>query len=336
MRAQAAGFSLIELMISITLSLMVVAALAAIFSDTTRARAELQRSSQQVDNGRYAIELLGEELQVAGFYGELDTRGLTVPGVLPDLCSTDPAAWNDAIPLHVQGVMPEGTMPSCIPTNIAKGSPVLGVRRAQTCVAGIGTCDAVVASQPYLQVALCEKDLSTHALGLSGSATFDLRLKDCATTAPVRRYIERIYYVSTDNGAGANIPTLKRLELNGGAFAEVPLVEGIEYMNVEYGIDTDGDGSPDAYTTDPTTYTYSGCATCSDVQNWANVVTAKVHVLTRALETSPGYVNEKVYDLGFDASGNALRIGPIKDGYRRQVFSGAVRIVNPSGRREAP
>ena len=336
MRAHAAGFSLVELMISITLSLMVVAALATIFSDTSRARAELQRSSQQVDNGRYAIELLGEELQVAGFYGELDTRGLTVPGVLPDLCSTDPAVWNAAIPLHLQGVEPEGTMPTCIPANIAKGSPVIGVRRAQTCVAGVGTCDAVVANEPYLQVALCAKDLSTHALGPSGSTTFDLRLKNCTTTAGVRRYIQRIYYVSEDNGAGAAIPTLKRLEMNGASYTEVALVEGIEYLHVEYGIDTDGDGSPDAYSADPTTYTFAGCTTCSDVQNWSNVVTVKVSVLTRALDPTPGYVNEKTYDLGLDKSGNVVRIGPVKDGFRRQVFSAAVRVVNPSGRRETP
>ena len=59
-------------------------------------------------------------------------------------------------------------------------------------------------------------------------------------------------------------------------------------------------------------------------------------VLTRALEPSPGYVDIKVYELGLDASGNAVRAGPYNDGYRRQVYSGAARVMNVSGRRDSP
>src|SRR5688572_13523335 len=99
---RSAGFSLVELMISITLGLIVLAVLATIFANASRARAEIERSSQQVDNGRYAVDLLSQDLQLAGYYGELDVGGIAVPGALPDVCSTDPAVWNAAIPVHMQ------------------------------------------------------------------------------------------------------------------------------------------------------------------------------------------------------------------------------------------
>ncbi|HYC46524.1 MAG TPA: PilW family protein [Burkholderiales bacterium] len=336
MRNAIKGFSLVELMVSIALGLMLLAGLATIFSNTTRARGELQRSSQQVDNGRYAIEVLSEDVQLAGYYGELDVSGMMVPGALPDLCSVDPAIWNSAIPLHLQGIAPGGALPACIPGSIVAGSSVVGVRRAQTCIAGVGTCDALVATQPYVQIALCSTSPSAYALGIAADTPFALQMKDCATAAGVRRYVSRIYYISSNNGGGLNVPTLKRLELNGASFDDVPLVEGIERLHVEYGIDTDGDGDPDAYTPDPSSFNFAGCGACSEPQNWSNVVTAKIYVLSRALEPSPGYTNTKVYELGLDAAGAAVRAGPFNDAFRRQVFSTAVRVVNPSGRRETP
>src|SRR5687768_3121033 len=88
-----AGFSLIELMVSTTIGLVVLAALATVFANTSAARAELDRSSQQIDNGRYAVDLLTEDLQIAGYFGELNVTSLVVPGAMPDVCSTTPADW---------------------------------------------------------------------------------------------------------------------------------------------------------------------------------------------------------------------------------------------------
>jgi type IV pilus assembly protein PilW len=330
------GFSLVELMVSITLGLIVLAVLATVFANTSRARAELERSSQQVDNGRYAVDVLTHDLQLAGYYGELDIAAIAVPAVLPDVCSTDPVVWNAALPIHMQGAIDGGAMPACMPPSMKAGTDVVAVRRARTCVAGTADCDAVVATEPYVQVGLCSSTPAPYALGIAADTAFPLQLKDCATAAGLRRYATHIYFVSNDNGSGTTVPTLKRLELAGGVFTEVALVEGIERLRVEYGIDTNGDGGPDAYTSDPNVYTYAGCGSCTPPQNWANVVTAKLHVLSRALETTPGYVNTKVFEMGIDDAGNAVRIGPFNDAYRRQLYSAALRVMNVSGRRDAP
>lgn len=330
------GFSLVELMVSITLGLMVLGALATVFADASRARTELQRTSEQIDNGRYAVAMLSEDLKLAGYYGELNVAALTVPGTLPDLCSTDPAVWAAAMPIHIQGYDEGGGAPPCMPATLAAGSDVIAVRRVRTCIAGSAGCAAVTANEPYLQVALCGGAASSHALGVAANTAFPLMLKDCATPAGLRRYAVHVYFVSGDNGHGRSIPTLKRLEFTGSGYTEVPLVEGIERLQIEYGLDTNGDGSPDHYTADPTAFTYDGCPNCNEANNWANVVTVKLHVLSRALERSPGWVDGKVYELGADANGLPTRVGPFGDGYRRHVYSAAVRLMNPSGRRETP
>ena len=130
---------------------------------------------------------------------------------------------------------------------------------------------------------------------------------------------------------------------------EVSLVEGIEQLNVEYGIDymdsgglPNADGIPDSYTSDPANFTDStGCATCifNAVENWRNVVSARFYVLARNIEHSPGLSTEaknKTYTLGRKADGTALTVGPFNDNYRRHVYSSLVRITNPAGRRDRP
>ena len=115
-RRSMAGVSLVELMIAVTLGLMVLATLASVFANTSASRNELERTSRQIENGRFAMELITDELRLAGFYGELDIRQFTPPGVLPDPCSTVPADWAASMPVHVQAYDNGVGAPGCVPT----------------------------------------------------------------------------------------------------------------------------------------------------------------------------------------------------------------------------
>jgi type IV pilus assembly protein PilW len=332
----AAGFSLVELMVSMAIGLMLLATLLAVFANASAARSELERNSRRFENGRYAVELLSDDLRVAGYYGEFNVDALAAPAALPDPCSTAPAEWAAAMPIHVQGYDGGSGAPACIPADVKPNTDILVVRRVKTCVAGVAGCAPALAGKPYLQATLCNTDGNPYVLGPFGSTEFPLMRKDCATPAALREYMVNVYFIGTNNRAGQDIPTLMRLELTGSTMAQIPLVEGIEEITVEYGVDDDGDGQPDAYAADPSLHTYAGCAVCTAVHNWSNVVTAKLHVLARSPEPSPGHVDIKSYALGHDAAGNAITVGPKNDAYRRQVYTALVRIVNPAGRRDRP
>ena len=339
-RRRQAGLSLVELMVSITLGLLILSGVLVVFVNTSAARNEVERTSRQIENGRYASELLSEDLRLAGFYGELSPASITPPGALPaDPCSLTPADWRAWIPLHLQGYDDSAfASANCTLTNLKANTDVLVVRRARTCAAGVSGCDAAANGKPYLQASLCAAQVTpNYKLGLEGTETFDMQKKTCLTTALAnkREYFVRIYFIATDNGAGENIPTLKRLELTGTGWSTVPLVEGIEELQLHYGLDTNGDGMPDVYVANPNDYPTGMCTGVCPRDNWINVVTVQFHVLARNLETSPGFTDTKKYILGKDAAGNDIERTP-GGAFRRHVYSGLVRVANAAGRRDTP
>ena len=329
--------SLVELMVSTTLGLMVLTGVVTAFFNTSAARSEVERTNRQIENGRYAMELISTDLRLAGFFGEFNAGLFTAPATLPaDPCSLAAADWNAWLPFHLQGYDATGfASANCTLPNLKPGSDVLVVRRARTCAAGVAGCQAAATGMPYVQASLCASEVSSHRLGLEGATTFDLKKKDCTTPAEKRQYYTRIYYLSTDNGDGATLPTLMRLELTGSGWVAVPLVEGIEEFNLEYGMDSDGDGAPDVYAANPSDHPKGACTGTCPVNNWMNVVTARFHLLARNLDPSPGYVDGKTYELGKDENGNAVSVTP-GGPYRRHVYSALVRIANAAGYRETP
>src|SRR5689334_17581664 len=81
------GLTLIELMVSIALGMIMVAALATLIADQSANRAEVDRAGRLIENGRYAVRAMAEDLQMAGYWGELTTTP-TAPAAMPDPCST--------------------------------------------------------------------------------------------------------------------------------------------------------------------------------------------------------------------------------------------------------
>jgi type IV pilus assembly protein PilW len=80
------GLTLIELMVSITITLIVVAALLTLFLNVNNTQREMERVSRQIESGRLSIFLLENELAHAGFWENYMPQfdDLTVSGV-PEL-----------------------------------------------------------------------------------------------------------------------------------------------------------------------------------------------------------------------------------------------------------
>lgn len=326
------GLSLIELMISIAIGLLVMLATTTLFVNQHRNRSDLDKSNRMIDNGRYAMDIVSENLTLSGFYGTFNPSSTALPGTLPDPCSTNMASIAAAIPLHVQGFdaanasAAAASPPSCVPVTIKTGSDILVIRRTDTS-APVAQAAAVTGT-PYLQASVCQYDTTTTYLVDNTPANFTLRQKNCTSTsttpyAELRRMLVQIYYIDSNNQTGDGIPTLKRVELSDtGAMTTAALVEGIEFMQIDYGLDTTADGVADSYTT---------CSACA-IADWSNVVSAKVTLLARNLETSAGYTDTKTYSLGIAGSYTPAAT----DHYKRHAYTQAIRLVNPSSRREAP
>src|SRR3546814_18515919 len=83
-----------------------------------RARDEVERANQQVESGRYAAQLLMDDLPMAGYYGQFDIAlaGITTPATKPDPCmpGSTLAGLAAAMPPAVQGEDDDSSGITCI------------------------------------------------------------------------------------------------------------------------------------------------------------------------------------------------------------------------------
>jgi type IV pilus assembly protein PilW len=343
------GFTLVELMIATTIGLLVLAGMTTMFVSNNNAQAEIERANRQIENGRYSIQLLADDARNAGFYGEFDPSVLTLPAAVPDPCSVSLADIKAALPLYLQGYdNVSGGELSCV-KDVRAGTDIVVVRHASNCVIDTASCVVNSAGAPYFQASWCDNpsELGSgnpsdfYALD-SVVANLTRHMRDCTQTAgsgtlaPVRYLQIHIYFIANNDRAGDGIPTLKRVEVgnkNGVLSVNtVALAEGVENLQMEYGLDTSKDGSPDVYTTDPAAY--GGCATAAcAVANWNSVVSAKINLLTRTTQADAGYTDNKSYVLGAKADGSPNTISVTDLHYKRHVFKSTVVLPNPSGRR---
>ncbi|MDP3977248.1 MAG: PilW family protein [Pseudomonas sp.] len=349
------GFSLIELMVAMVVSLLIMGAVLTLFLDVTRTNDEMAKTNIQIENGRFAIQLLQSDLSHGGFWDgyvpQFDDLTLTTvasdaPTSVPNPClAYSDADWTTeyknnvlGIPVQAYDDAPTGctTASPAIGTDIKANTDFLVVRHAETCVAGVGGCENT-AGKVYFQTSSCSTLPETAYSYVLDTDDHDLRQMDCATAADRRKFVSNIYYIRDDD-------TLMRsqFDLKDGDnehLSAQPMIEGVEGFRVELGID-DGpvDGAPDTYvrcpladisadTTAPSTH--PAATVCTEDQ-LANVVAVKVYVLVRSLTATPGYTDGKTYSLG------TTTLGPFNDNFKRHVFSSTVRLNNISGRREAP
>lgn len=338
-RQRQRGFSLPELMIAAAIGLVILAGMSTLFVSNSKAQGEIEKANRQVENGRFALSLLAADLRNAGYYAEFDPTVLAQPSALPDPCTLTVAPLKLGLPLPVQGVDNAGSASLGCLTDLKAGTDIIVVRHTRTCIVDASSCDPASAGGPYFQASLCNNPTELDSGDVADYYALDIdtalmqrHRRDCSQTpgsgtlAAVRRYDTHIYYIANNDNSGDGIPTLKRAEISSNAAGLVativPLVEGIDNLQLEYGVDTSGDGTPDSYTPAPST-----------VANWTSVMTVKVNLLARNLEATPTYLDDKTYNLGRDASGAIVTVGPLNDHFKRHVFQAVVDLPNPRGRR---
>jgi type IV pilus assembly protein PilW len=188
------------------------------------------------------------------------------------------------------------------------GTRLISIRRAdvkQTAVADLQSNTAYIQSAADRYV-ISVNSGSSPAFAPANATGFNLQGTD--GISPIRQYHVLIYYLSNQ--------TLMVWDASSNSTPQ-PVVDGIENMQIEYGIDQNNDGSPDSYSCSPTT-----------AQDMSNTVTVGLHLLARSTEIDPSHTDTRTYNLG------CLTVGAKNDHYRRRVFSQVVGLTNVIRRRE--
>ena len=331
------GFGLIELMVAMAIGLLMLLGILTMFTWVSQARVALDKTSEQLENGRYVTQLLSDEVQMAGFYGvpqiaaEVFTNPTPCATALADLQFGFIVNKNTK-PVPVYGYSAGSTLPACLSSALA-GSEALVVRRVATTPI-LATLVGSGSAGMYVQASSCSSDTQILNTGktaddFSGVSPKPLlRQKDCATSVTsVWPYLSRTYFLSAPSG----VPTLSVAELDNSGVRIIPLAEGVEDMHLSYGLDFDADGSPDCFADDLAGAQPAQCPSWagSELDKWSNVTAVSIRFLVRSTETFRGWTDIRTYDLG-----RAAASGPFNDAYKRQVFSVAIPLPNVGGPRE--
>lgn len=366
-RAYQMGVSLIELMISIAIGLVIMAGVLQLFVDMIRSSNDLENSNAQIENGRFALQVIENDLVHAGFWGgfipqfdDLTSTDIPMdaPSAVPAPCQAF-ALWNTAyktqllgIPVQAYEEVPAGC--EDVITSKKPNTDILIVRHADSCIAGAVGCEADTTGgaspKVYFQPQFCGVDIASSYVYVLDTTGFTLQKRSCLATAlsEKRKYVANIYYVRDDN-------VLMRAEFGsaGGAAwgAAQPVVEGVEGFAVELGIDSVSDSGANAVYTEAITWAdpndknspsnrgdgtpdgdFVRCTTAAPCSAaiLTNVVAAKLYVLVRNTSASRDYTDTKAYTLGSTA------LGPFNDTFKRHVYSTTARLINISSRRQTP
>ena len=352
------GLSLVELMVALTIGLILSVGLLFMVSNTSRAFKVEDDFARLQENGAIALRFLVDDIRMAGFYGlsmdttstALDGASLTAGGIttIGNDCAgstPSPGALNLAQPIDVRKPADGAaahTAVSCIQAgdfDSGRGSPVIILRGARGGPVLPADLDA---NKLYVQSAPTQ---DPNTILFAGKKFADLKTANLSRSlasgvdAPIFEYQHHVYYIrpcsrptppattcAAGDDGGQWIPTLVRQELvstsTGPTLQLVPVAEGIEAVNLVFGLDTNNDGVAEAFTNTPPT-TPSG---------WQSVVSIRVSVLAVTTSTTMGYSDAgKKYDIG-DGSPRTCALGPDCN-LRRHVFSQIASVRNCAERR---
>jgi type IV pilus assembly protein PilW len=236
------GFSLVELMVAMTIGLALVAGVASLSLNSSQAYRTMSAASQQLESGRYSMEFLKDDLHHAGFFGEFvpclanacrwqqaNTPTMSLPTALPDPC-TDDSNSNNTFPF-LTGLANGLLLPltgydnlglgqsdlSCI-NDLVAGTDVFVLRRADTTPLSVGDgltslsplkFDSSTFGNTYIQatdseyvIGYCKSN--TQCYGVTGSSG-ECTAQGCAAPAQVTGTPGDVFRLGNLQGAVAPI-----------------------------------------------------------------------------------------------------------------------------------
>ncbi len=310
------GFTLIEMMIAITIGLGILAGLIGVLAANSNNARSNDRTSELMSNGRYALNSMKQELRQAGFRGYTWAEPIAPAalGTLTNECLATGATAGTFISNIRQGIWGSNNSnpfsATCIPdASYASGNDVLVVRRLAA------NPETPVANKIYFQ-----SSYSTGQVFRGATAPVFADGQTPVASFPLQIYV---YYISPFTVSATEsplVPALYRVALQSdGTMSRELVASGIEHFQVQYGKLT---------TAVPATTqffdTLTGSSFSTAASDWDNVNSVRIWLLARNETAEPGYVNNNRYVLG----DQTYDFGASTDGFRRQVFSTVVQLRN--------
>lgn len=316
------GFTLVELMVAMTIGLILFAGVMSVFIGMKTTTAETSTFGEMQENGRFAISILTDDLLNQGFFGDyVGTFGASNLSLIP------PAPGNDCVgggvnnatfPLAVgtfrtlwgqtvaaDSLDPLGCFISPADTQTRIGSDVIQLKRVIGEPIGPAPLTPATPGNYFLT-----NNATTGGIVAFGNAAPALN------NARTWEYQHHVYYVRDETVGNNVVPVLMQGRLANFNMSINPIIDGIEVIRFMYGIGSEATGVVDRFVS----------ATTMNDALWDNaagtrILAVKVYVLARSIQPDNDYENTNTYQLG----NLALQVN---DNFRRMLFTSTVTLYN--------
>jgi type IV pilus assembly protein PilW len=311
--AAQAGFTLVELLVGITLMGLVTLATVSLYSVAQQSYKTVDAGQELQDNARYAFDVIGQAIRNAGYQEYIPL-------------STDvvySASVNQVNKLFNQG--------SVCPSGLAD-LPIIGYNNATiastTSTCDFGTTDNATSATGNSDT-LAIRFFGSSFPNASSATMADNTMVDCqgvAQAAPTGAATLglSLFHVSLDTGT--NEPSLSCITNTRNT---QPIIRGVESFQVMYGLDTDGDGIPNRWVS---------AQNITTTALWLNVRAIRVGLVLRGpVGSSQGASTtasqNDIYPMGQDFTGTlsseaGLKYTAPNDGRIRKVFTSVFTLRN--------
>lgn len=297
-RAGMLGLSLIELMAALTIGLLLMAGALTVFMQSRNTYRTSDTAARMQETARYAFDILEPDVRLSGFWGM--KKG---PAAVTDVvAAADVTAncggngWVGDATKYINGFDGDGGAGgwgsmACAATNRNTASDVLVVRRASA------ETSAFDVTKVQVQSNRAQATVFKAATSPGGYAAWP--------AAETRDMVVNVYYISSNAGQFA----LRRKALRGLTMVDEEVIPGVQDMQLEFGIDSNGDGTADKYVNPAAVGT-------------AAILSARIYLLVRSETDEQGYLN------GINYRYANADIAAANDKRRRILMSKTIQIRN--------
>lgn len=297
---RASGFTLVELLVALAIGIFLLAGTLLVFSETRKQYRAIEEVARLQENARYALSTLEVDARMANYWGQhnradfisnaagpgtsLEGNIAAAEGVI-DECGDN---WGVNLRDYVGGsdgsydldgggtCAPEPAV-GAVAAAAIPGSDVLTVRRAAT-----ATIDPATTAANLIKIQ-SSRSRGTLFLGTDIPTGYLPPLSD------TRALVTASYYVSSNSDGVAGLPSLRRKRLGideagNTAVLDEEVTPGIEDLQVEVGVDQNGDTNPDLFTT------------LDDIGGVEDVVALRFWILARSERPDFSYRDTATYD----------------------------------------
>lgn len=337
-RFQQQGMSLVEALVALAIGLLLTTGVVQVFSGTKQAYRTQDALARLQENGRFAMQFITYDTRMATYLGCI--KNTTYSNVLN--VSTTP--WYYDLKTGFMGYDSSGTTNPAGVTGIRSGTDSITLVYADTRDSFQVSGHAVVSGKGYFtleqnhdfrlgdiltasdcfhtavfQMTKLESQKVEHRSGAetpgnSSTNASNLGYQGGAFTGGnVSRLYSAVYYVGT-GASGEPALMRRRLGTNSTSPATLgdaeELVEGVENMQILYGLDNTGDQQADEYRT----------ANQLNSSTWPQVVSIRIDLLLRSVEDRVTPQHQTYTYNGTETTATDYRL--------RQVFSVTVGVRN--------